>query len=210
MDTTNRIKSLIYQSWASTAHIELSQKVCGIKLDFQSWNAVSLFLFVEDEIFFIRRSDSMPTFKGHLAFIGGHKHAEDKSVWDTAKREFEEETGLCSKSLEFMGYMPVVSTVSNRFIAPVVAKTTLSKKEFINSVKTNGEWVYAFTTSFHSLLVEDMWGYGIGHWEGLKRHILFHNIGPSLQNSTRAQVTDELLWGATAKMVWSMVQLYKS
>lgn len=193
MANINRIKNAITQSW-----------------DDDTFKAVSLFLFVEDHIFFIRRSETMPSFRGHLAFVGGHRQEGEINPWETAKREYVEETSLPEDSLEFLGHLPDISTVSSRFISSVVAKTHLTKQEFINSIKSNGEWTYAFTVPFKYFLDESSWSYGVGHWKDKKRYVFFNSIDASIQNSTRSEVQTEMLWGATAKMVWSLVQLQKS
>lgn len=152
----------------------------------------------------------MPSFKGHIAFIGGHRHQGEDDPWITAQREFEEETSLNKNLLEFLGYLPVISTVSSRFIAPVVAKVNMSKNDFIKSIKSNGEWTYAFVSPFEKFFKMNDWSYGVGHWRDKTRYVFFHSIPAHLQISTRRETDDEMLWGATGKMVWTLVQLQKN
>lgn len=184
--------------------------ITGIDFDFSNWSAVSLALVIDDSLFFIKRSDEMPSFRGHLAFIGGHRHQGETDPWITAQREFEEETSLDKSLIEFLGYLPVISTVSSRYIAPLVAKVNLDKTEFIKSIKSNGEWTYAFTTPLKKFFKMEDWSYGIGHWRDKVRHVYFHSIPAHLQLSTRRETNNEMLWGATAKMVWTLVQLQKN
>ena len=62
---------------------ELSEPYKRIEEDYAS---VSILIFEEKEIIFIKRSEDLPTHKGHIAFPGGKSEADDQSIVDTAVR----------------------------------------------------------------------------------------------------------------------------
>ena len=65
--------------------------------------SVSILIHDEKEIIFIKRSEDLPTHKGHIAFPGGKKEVEDQSIVDTALREACEELLIDSKTITPIG-----------------------------------------------------------------------------------------------------------
>ena len=104
------------------------------------WKGAVLFLANEEHVIFIKRSEKMPTHGGQMAFVGGHRLEHEADPWITVLREYTEETGLESTHLEFMGYLPVIMTARLQPIIPVMAKLQISLEQFMNEVKSNGEW----------------------------------------------------------------------
>lgn len=180
------------------------------QLDLDRWHAVSVPVFVEDKIFLIKRSETMPTFKGHLAFIGGHKKEEETEIEQVAIREFEEETSLSSNHLKVLGFLPVVRTIQGNFITPIALHYKNSAEEFIRNVKTNGEWTHSALVDFDYFLDESRWSFATGKIENIDRNVLFCTIPNRFCMHNDKKPKDLFLWGATAKMLWSLVQLYKS
>ena len=95
------------------------------------WDGAVVFLFVEDSIFLIQRSDTMPTHAGQVAFVGGHKKDGENPV-ETAKREFVEETSLDASLLEELQILEPQFTSNQNIIYPVLAKIKMSKVKFLN------------------------------------------------------------------------------
>ena len=62
-----------------------------------------------------RRSQSVRTHRGEIAFPGGKPELEDKSSVDTALRETEEEIGISRSDIDIWGGLPAVMTVSSGF-----------------------------------------------------------------------------------------------
>ena len=62
-----------------------------------------------------RRSQSVRTHRGEIAFPGGKPELEDKSSVDTAIRETEEEIGISRSDIDIWGGLPAVTTVSSGF-----------------------------------------------------------------------------------------------
>ncbi len=68
-----------------------------------------------------RRSDTLASFRGQIAFPGGRPE-ENEGPLQTALREFEEEIGISPKKIEVLGALRVEKTrLSDFFIYPIVA-----------------------------------------------------------------------------------------
>ncbi|HXH30014.1 MAG TPA: NUDIX domain-containing protein [Bacteriovoracaceae bacterium] len=171
------------------------------------WKGAVLFLCDEENVYFIKRSDKMPTHGGQIAFVGGHKQAGESDPWEAAQREFEEETAHSRNVTQFIGYLPVVMTARLQPIIPVVAKLLISKEEFFKNVRTNGEWVDIMAYSWEELIIENNWEYA---WRNgySKSPVLFHTMRNGRFLSLTSDFHAHLLWGATASMVWDFLHLY--
>ncbi len=156
-----------------------------------------VFLCTVDNVFFIKRSENMPTHSGQIAFIGGHKHSHETDPWVSAQREFTEETGLESTLVEFMGYLPVIMTARLQAIVPVMARLTISMDDFLNRAKSNGEWDVLIAYPWKELCREKDWHYA---WRNgyTRAPVLFRMMRPE----------NHLLWGATASIVWDVLRRY--
>lgn len=171
------------------------------------WKGAVVFLCNEEDVFFIKRSDNMPTHSGQIAFIGGHKHSFETDPWEVAQREFEEETSLDRTHIQFLGYLPVVMTANLKPIVPVMAKLSLPSKNFLERIRTNGEWDDCVAYPWRMLEVESSWQFA---WrKGLSHHpVLFHPMSRDFFISKRLHFEGYLLWGATASIVWDFLHLY--
>jgi 8-oxo-dGTP pyrophosphatase MutT (NUDIX family) len=90
----------------------------------------------EYHIVFIRRSITVPTHQGQIAFPGGARHPSDKTLQDTALRETEEEIGVKQSDVTVLGELDdQITTTSNFILTPFVGVIpwpytfTLSKRE---------------------------------------------------------------------------------
>ena len=158
-----------------------------------------VFLCDDEKVIFIKRSETMPTHSGQIAFFGGHKLAHEHDPWISAQREFSEETGLDSTTIEFMGYLPVIMTSRLQAIVPVMAKLTIPMEKFIQKAKSNGEWDVLIPYNWEDLCREKDWQYA---WRNgyTRSPVLFHPMRPHTH----------LLWGATASIVWDVLRRYFS
>lgn len=169
------------------------------------WKGAVLFLVTPTHVVFIKRSNSMPTHSGQIAFVGGHRLPVESDPWITVLREYTEETSLESTDLDFLGYLPVIMTARLQPIVPVMAKLKISLEEFFKDVKSNGEWDEILAYPWSELLKENNWNFA---WRnGYSRGAIhFHTIkGP---NCFDPRPHSHLLWGATAGMVWDFLRLY--
>ncbi len=149
----------------------------------------------------------MPTHRGQVAFVGGHKQSGENDPWGVVTREFIEETQHSSSIIEFMGYLPVVMTARFQPIVPVVAKLKISGDEFLSSSQSNGEWSEIFSYPWHRLTQEHLWEFA---WRNgyTRSPVMFHAIGAGTFASPKGEAQAMLLWGATASMIWQFLHLY--
>jgi 8-oxo-dGTP pyrophosphatase MutT (NUDIX family) len=205
----NRITSSIPKTYADLYYSEYCQKYLDSIPDFKDWNAASLCLLCNNSLLFIKRSSVVPTHKDQIAFIGGWREKEEVDPWDTVQREWEEETSLNRIDLIKIGYLPLVFTSNKTMTISVVAE--LNNLEVLKSIESNGEWDLAFTYPIDHLLLPKSWGWFdftgrssvpvLYHPLSTKHSgILTHHNDLSLENNY-------LLWGATAKMVWYLMDL---
>ena len=171
------------------------------------WKGAVLFLCNEEHVFFIKRSPHMPTHGGQIAFVGGHKKESEVDPWIVAQREFEEETGLNSNKVSFLGYLPVVMTARLQPIVPVMGKLLISTEEFMREIKSNGEWDVVIAYPWQELFIENNWNFAwrYGHE---KSAVMFHSIKSGNYLTVKQNVTPHILWGATAQMIWGFLRLY--
>lgn len=161
----------------------------------------------DEHVFFIKRSEKMPTHGGQIAFVGGHRKAEETNPWEVAQREFEEETGQSRDVINFMGYLPVVMTARLQPIVPVLGKLLISTEEFMKNVESNGEWDDCVAYPWKELAVEESWEFA---WRNgySKFPVLFHPMRRGTYIPKTHDHHTHLLWGATAYMVWDLLRLY--
>lgn len=171
------------------------------------WKGAVVFLCNEEHVFFIKRSDKMPTHGGQMAFVGGHKQIDEHDPWIVAQREFEEETSLDRSQLDFVGYLPMVMTARLQPIVPVLCLLKMSTERFFQEVKSNGEWVDVIAYPWKELMQEENWEFA---WRNgyAKVPVLFHPIRKDTFIPLTQDYHTHLLWGATAAMVWDFLRLY--
>jgi 8-oxo-dGTP pyrophosphatase MutT (NUDIX family) len=146
--------------------------------------SVALLIYEEKELIFIKRSEDMPTHKGHIAFPGGKKEAFDQNIIDTAVREASEELLIDSKSITPIGILDPIDTVEYKFpVYPILCR--INEKPF----------------SFNKSEVQEIYFVFI---EDLKNNKNWTYRG-SYDSDWIFKIDNEILWGATAKMVRSLL-----
>jgi 8-oxo-dGTP pyrophosphatase MutT (NUDIX family) len=171
------------------------------------WKGAVLFLCNEEYVFFIKRSEKMPTHGGQIAFVGGHRQPDEENPWIVAEREFEEETGFTKDVIKFLGYLPIVMTAKLQPIVPVMGKLLMTSDRFLREVRSNGEWDDCIAYPWTELAREEDWEYA---WRNgySKSPVLFHGIRRGTYRPSFQDHHTHLLWGATASMVWDFLRLY--
>ncbi|MBY0518383.1 MAG: NUDIX domain-containing protein [Bacteriovoracaceae bacterium] len=173
-----------------------------------SWAGASLLLRSSSHLILIKRSLTMPTHAGQIAFFGGHKKENENHPFEVANREFEEESGVSSSFVELVGMLDPVRTSKNQPIVPVVGNLKLGVEDFLKTAKSNGEWDHLIALPWDEINKVEMWNWG---WlKGKSEHkILTAPIAPGryLQHLDHNQ-EGHVLWGATARMVWNYLSLY--
>ena len=100
-----------------------------------NYASVGILIVNSSEILFIKRSEEMPTHKGHIAFPGGRCEENDLSIVDTAAREVSEELLIPKNSFKPLGYMEPINTIEYQYkVHPIIFSidfkpTNFDKKE---------------------------------------------------------------------------------
>lgn len=81
------------------------------------------FVFTEGEwhLLFTKRALEVAKHQGEISFPGGAAEETDKNLVETAKREANEEIGLPYESIQVVGVLEPMPTISNFCVLPVVS-----------------------------------------------------------------------------------------
>jgi len=80
-------------------------------------------LFVRDEalwVVFTLRTETVEHHRGQISFPGGREEEEDETLLDTAVRETEEEIGVSSSDVRYLGRLSPLVTVTDFYVEPYV------------------------------------------------------------------------------------------
>ncbi len=158
--------------------------------------AVLLALFEregETHILFIRRSSSLRTHSGEIAFPGGGFDPGDDSLLKTALREAQEEIGLEPARVEVLGMLnPVFTVVSNYLIVPVIAWLPRGPGILRLQASEVSELLLLPLAALAepSILHTEEW-----IRDGQKRTVYFYDYGPYR------------IWGATARILTALLEV---
>jgi 8-oxo-dGTP pyrophosphatase MutT (NUDIX family) len=134
-----------------------------------------------------KRPMHMPTHAGDLAFPGGKPHDGETAI-QTALREANEEVGIIPESVEILGYLEEIHTVAYaKMVVPVVG--WLSAEPDLRPDPNEVDLV--LTPSLDEFADPSAWRSEL--WDG--HEVFFFDLD------------DEVLWGATARMVRQLVGL---
>jgi 8-oxo-dGTP pyrophosphatase MutT (NUDIX family) len=134
-----------------------------------------------------KRPMHMPTHPGDVALPGGKPKAGETPV-DTALREAHEEVGIVPATVEVLGYLPEIHTVSyTRMVVPVVGRLPGIPELVLDP----NEVVKVLLPTVAELSDPARWK--SEDWNGRVLHFF--------------EIDGEILWGATARMVRQLVGL---
>jgi len=154
--------------------------------------AVLVPLFVSDEggephVVLTRRRADLRRHAGEIAFPGGRRDAEDRSLADTALREAEEEIGLPRARVSLIGELPATSTFATRYII----------HPFVGTVPAGLVWELS-PREVDAVLELPL--------EALRRgrtRTLMKRRGISFETYV---VDEQLIWGATARILEHLLE----
>jgi 8-oxo-dGTP pyrophosphatase MutT (NUDIX family) len=165
-------------------------------------HGVMVALVVEDALLFVKRSHSMPSHKGQVALIGGHRSGDEKFPLETAMREFFEETNLSLDHFEFITALPTVSTSRDVSILPVLAIYHQDRNYLETHLQTNGEWEVAFLVELSYLFNQEYWVEANRISMSQRQNLLFCSLAEQDIKLLKGKPQYPLvLWGASARVV---------
>lgn len=145
----------------------------------------------EDRVLLIERPRSLNVHGGQLAFPGGKREPGDRDLLMTALRESHEEVGLDAHDVQVLGRLEPVPTPSRFFIVPFVGRVTPGWVPTPNPA----EVAAIVTPSVATLCDPSIHHVGdVRRWRGIDYKL--HEFS----------IHEPPLWGATARMVWELLE----
>ena len=143
----------------------------------------------ESYILLTQRKNNLRKHAGQIAFPGGRKEIEDKTLLETVVRETEEEISLSRENYDIIGHFPKFYTGTGYVVTPYIAlMKELSNWE--NLIKPNADEVKKiFTPKSQQLLLPD---YHIREKPPIKS---------SMSMTWRINYENENIWGLTARVL---------
>lgn len=143
----------------------------------------------------IERSSALRHHAGQLAFPGGKPEPSDRDLLDTALREAEEEVGLPRDLVQVVGRLNPVPTPTGFMIIPFVGRIEADWEPR----RASSEVERILTPSLRTLMDPTVHRTtGRVEWQGT--HYDMHEY----------RISDPPLWGATARMVWDLLERLRS
>lgn len=141
-----------------------------------------------------RRTATMRTHSGQIAFPGGAVDPEDVSIEAAAMREANEEIGLAQSVIEPVGRLPHYLTVTGFRITPVLAIVRGDYSMTINRHEVDE----AFEVPFDFLMDPSNHNQESRFWDGKERHFYTMPYG------------DYYIWGVTAGILRTLYERHYS
>ncbi|MFV8751604.1 NUDIX hydrolase [Nannocystaceae bacterium ST9] len=139
----------------------------------------------------IERSSELRQHAGQIAFPGGKPEPSDRDLLDTALREAEEEVGLPRELVAILGRLRPVPTPTGFMIVPYIGRITTDWQPS----RVSPEVGRILTPSLRTLMDPAIYRKtGSVEWQG--QHYDLHEY----------RISDPPLWGATARMVWDLLE----
>jgi 8-oxo-dGTP pyrophosphatase MutT (NUDIX family) len=205
------IQQKLPQQLDNNKYAELFRNLTNMQ-DVSQWHGAVNIIFVDGKVLFIKRSETMPSHSGQIAFIGGTRNRDENDPIAVAMREFEEESAINSNELNILGLMPPVYTAYMKRIISVVSECRLSFTELSKQIESNGEWDLAFATDASSLMDPTHWSYAQRFGENGTSTVLYREIrGEEYDLVKTYQELDAScsmnFWGASARMLWNLFRV---
>ena len=92
-----------------------------------------------EQLLFIKRADHLGEHAGQMSFPGGGREPSDPGLRATALREANEEVGMDTESVEMLGRLDDISTVTRYAVRPFVAR--VAQQEWVRDEREVAEVV---------------------------------------------------------------------
>lgn len=146
-------------------------------------------------VIFQKRTDHVRDHKGQISFPGGMMDPGDESVLHTALRETFEEIGVSEDHVEVFGQLDDMVTVSNFLVTPYVG--WLERYPY--------EWVFSDMEVAYLLEVP------LAHLLDPLNQVPDRRVINGREYTFQSyQFEDDLIWGATARMLGNFLDICRS
>lgn len=139
------------------------------------------------------RSPQLHQHAGQVSFAGGKKDADDVDIVATAVREAHEELGVPLGSIEVLGQMPPLPTVSAYNVVPIIGLL----KPHTNIAPCADEVAKVFMVP-------------LAHLMQPKRYVQYPIIRDKQEFHTVKFTHTEHIWGATATILLALAERYQA
>ena len=150
-----------------------------------------LFLPEDISVLFMKRPDDARRHPGQVSFPGGKREPSDLDDADTALREAYEELGLERASVQILGELDGLFTVTDFNITPIVG----ALREMPVLTPSSAEVADWFWVSLRALADSSHWRNEQISWRGTLHDTWFFDGGK------------HLIWGATAQIVRDLLKI---
>lgn len=143
-------------------------------------------------IIFQKRTDSVRDHKGQISFPGGATDPEDESVLQTALRETHEEIGVDPSDIEVFGQLDDMATISNFLVTPFVG------------------WLqrYPYDWKFSDHEVAYLLEVPLAHLRDPRNLVPDRRVINGREYEFQSyQFGNDLIWGATARMLGNFLDI---
>ncbi len=147
----------------------------------------------ETHLLLTRRTDTVQTHKGHIAFPGGMVDEEDRDRTATALRETKEELGIAADDILTVGLLDDLATPTGFVITPVVG--FLRRLPDLSPSTAEVAEVFFVPLPF------------LGDERNRRRETRITDIGP--RETWRYDYEGRVIWGATAAIIRDLMLLLK-
>jgi 8-oxo-dGTP pyrophosphatase MutT (NUDIX family) len=150
----------------------------------------------EWHLIYTRRTDQVENHRGQVSFPGGLVEGHDESAMETALREAEEEIALRKETVQILGSLDTLFTVTQFQIIPFVGQIP---------------WPY----EFHPNLDEVARVFSVPlQWLNDPNNLELHHRqpipeGPKVPVYYFKPYQEEVIWGATARITLNLLELIK-
>lgn len=142
------------------------------------------------DLLLTKRTDSVETHKGQIAFPGGMVDASDENIIATALRETHEELGIRAQDVEVKGLLDDLPVPPHFIITPVVGLLSALPEFRVNPQ----EVAEAFTVPLEFFCEPANGKTQVREFRGEKREVWYFQYG------------EHVIWGATAMIIRSLAQ----
>jgi len=179
----------------------LSQFPGGVQTEWEATPAAVLIpLFLDQgnwNLLYTRRTDSVDVHRGQVSFPGGRIEPADRSAAEAALRETEEEIGLRAADVRVLGQLNPLITVTQFVVTPVIGVIP---------------WPYPLRPN--DVEVARCFGVPLP-WLAESANLEVHSRQPfvpglSVQVYTFKPYEGEVIWGVTARITKSLLDLLAS